>query len=121
MKTLTKTFALSLIFSATMLLSNLQYAQAATFTENRTDSSKVKNINGTDETDVLGEFDFNFDDPFLFDDKIVVNIYDQHDELIFTRSFTKEEYQQDTELKAILKKSEYLLNINNQYYYSSKQ
>lgn len=121
MKTLTKTLALSLIFSATMFFSNLQHAEAKNTTENRIDTSKVDYLNGTNEPDALGEFDFDFDDPFFFNDKIVVNIYDQHDELIFTKSFTKEESQQDAELKAILKKSEYLLSIGNQYYYSTQK
>lgn len=121
MKTLTKTLGLSLIFSAIMVLSNLHAAQAKSFTENRADSSKVKNINGTNDADVTGEFDFDFDDPFFFNDKIVVNIYDQHDELIYTKSFTKEETQNDESLKAILKKSEFLLSIGNQYYFSSNQ
>lgn len=121
MKILTKTLALSLAFSAVILLSNLQYAQAGNFTENRSDTSKVENINGMHEPDDIGEFDFDFDDPFFFSDKIVVNIYDQHDELIFTKSFTREESRQDPELKAILKKSEYLLSIGNQYYFSSRE
>lgn len=120
MKTLTKTLALSLIFSATMLLSNLPDAQAKNFTLNRADSSKSATINETNDADALGEFDFDFDDPFFFNDKIVVTIYDQHDELIYTKSFNKEESQQDTELKAMLKKSEFLLSIGNQYYYAAK-
>lgn len=121
MKILTKTLTLSLIFSAVMLLSNVQPVQAGSFAENRNDTSTVDHKNGGHEPDAIGEFDFDFDDPFFFSDRIVVNIYDQHDELIYTKSFTKEESRQDAELKAILKKSEYLLNIGNQYYYAAKK
>lgn len=119
MKTLTKTLALSMIFSATMLLSNLPDAQAKSFSLNSADSIKSDSLESIHEPDALEEFDFNFDDPFFFNDRIVVNIYNQDDELVYTKSFTKEESQQDNELKAILKKSEFLLSIGNQYYYSS--
>lgn len=121
MKTLTKTLALSMIFSATILLSNLPDAKANSHSFISADSSKSNSLDKTSDPDALGEFDFNFDDPFFFNDKIVVSIYDQHDELIYTKSFTKEESQQDQELKAILKKSEFLLSIGNQYYYSCNQ
>lgn len=116
-----KTFALSLIFSAFMLISNSPIARANNYHTEHSDSSKVANLNEDPSTSQGGEFDFDFDDPFFFNDKVVVNIYDQDDELIYSNSFTKEEYKNNSELKAMLKKSEFLLSIDNQYYYSSKQ
>lgn len=119
MKTFSKTFALSLIFSAFMLISNSPIARANNVHTERSDSSKVANTKEAPSNLHGGEFDF--DDPFFFNDKVVVNIYDQDDELIYSNSFTKEEYKNNSELKAMLKKSEFLLSIDNQYYYSSKQ
>jgi hypothetical protein len=121
MKSLTQTFGLSLIFSAVMLFSNLQPLQAKTLMETCSDSSKVEKMDGAHDPDTAGEFDFDFEDPFFFNEKIVVTVYNQHDELIFNETFTKEESRNDEELRNILKKSEFLLSIGNQYYYYSKQ
>lgn len=122
MKTLTKTFGLSLIFATLMLLSITEKAQADCL---KGDCATKALVSDTTEAETASsntdEFDFDFEDPFFFNDKITFNIYNQEDELIYSKTFSKEEADSDIELKAILKKSEYLLSIHNQHYYYAKE
>lgn len=120
MKTLTKTFGLSLIFASLMLVSNPTDAQAECLGN---DCGKNALKADTTEADALAEndeFDFDFESPFFFSDKIVIHIYNQQDELIYSKAFSKEEADDDAELKAILKQSEFMLSIDNQYYYHTQ-
>lgn len=122
MKTLTKTFGLSLIFSAFMLMGNVENAQAdclkgdCTTKTVKADSTEAELVdNDTD------EFDFDFESPFFFNDKISINIYNQHDELVYSKAFNKEEADNDKELQEMLKKSEFMLSIHNEHYYHTKE
>lgn len=120
MKTLTKTFALTLLFTTSMLL-GISDAQADCLSD---DCKKKGLVADSTEAEVasadIDEFDFDFEDPFFFSDRFVVNIYNQQDELIYSKAFTKEEAKNDTQLQAILKQSEFLLSIDQEYYYSTQ-
>lgn len=122
MKTLNKIF-FSLTFSAFFLLGFTPNALANKATtggeisSNLVDTTEISTIApGGDE-----EFDFDFTDPFFFDDKVEITVYSATDELLYSGTFTKEQMQESTELKNWLNKSEFLLSINNQHYYLSKE
>ncbi|WP_152425047.1 hypothetical protein [Nafulsella turpanensis] len=119
MKTLRNTLGLGLIFSALLLFGGVPSAQAGALDHIDADTSSHKAKVTEPVND--GEFDFDFSSPFMFNDRIVINIYNHSDELLFSGSYTKEEMQQSEELKAWLKKSEFLLSIDNQHYYYSKK
>lgn len=120
MKTLTKTFALT-AFLATFALLSPSDAQADC---RKGECAKKALVTDTTEADIaaadIDEFDFDFDNPFFFSDRFVVNVYNQEDELVYSKSFTKEEAKNDRQLQAILKQSEFLLSIDHQYYYATR-
>lgn len=118
MKTLTKTFGLSLIFGSLLMLGTAEIAQADCLTGDCATKSIVTDT--TEASASTDEFDFDFESPFFFNDKIVINVYNQEDELIYSKTFSKEEADNDNELQAILKQSEFLLSIDHQYYYSTQ-
>ncbi len=123
MKTLNKTFGLSIIFSAFMLFGFTPNANANDSSDkNAALEEKAANPNDTtaeNETENEDEFDFDFSDPFFFSDKVTIKVYGEADKLLYSGSFTKEEMHNDEELKGWLKKSEFLLSIDNQHYYFS--
>ncbi len=124
MKTLTKTFGISFLFVAFMLVSNPFTVQALSLGDNSLSKASLADTTAAETNGPAGneEFDYDFDveDPFFFSEKVVVNVFNQQEELIFSKAFSKEEVKSDKELKAILKKSAFLLSVNNEYYYYSK-
>lgn len=120
MKTLNKTF-FSFTFLAFFLLGFTPNAKAHIITNGGEPSTKLVDTTATTMVASGGEDEFDFSDPFFFDDKIEISIYSGTDELLYSGTFTKEEMQKSTELKSWLKKSEFLLSIHNQYYYLSKE
>lgn len=121
MKTLNKTFGLSLIFSTFMLIGFTPDAQADCATKDCTTSKKRVDTTITSSLTNGGEFDYDFSEPFFFTDKIGIHIYGQEDNLLYSGTFTKEEIKSNAELKGWLKKSEFLLSIDNQHYYFSRK
>ena len=117
MKTLSNTFRFGLILSSFLLMGAFSTTQASSLDHNNSDTSSLKTTEPVND----GEFDFDFSSPFIFNDRVVINIYNDSDELLYTDSFTKEEMEQSQELKAWLKKSEFLLSIDNQHYYYSRK
>lgn len=125
MKTLNKIF-FSLTFLAFFLIGFTPNAEAKKITNGGETSAKVVDTTATATSLISSggedEFDFDFSDPFFFDDKVQISIYSETDELLYSGTFTKEEVQKSAELKSWLKKSEFLLSINNEhYYYLSKE
>jgi hypothetical protein len=123
MKTLNRT-SFSIIFSALMLICFTPDAQADAATKKCAARNKISEA-PTDTTASLSEeedeFDFDFSEPFFFSDKVVITIYGEADKLLYSGSFTKEEMQNNEELKSWLKRSEFLLSVDNQHYYFSKK
>lgn len=119
MKMLNKTFGLSLIFSTFMLIGFTPNAQADCATKDCTTSIKGLDTTITSSITSGGDFDYDFSEPFFFTDKIGIHIYGQGDDLLYSGIFTKEEIKSNTELRSWLKKSEFLLSIDNQHYYFS--
>jgi hypothetical protein len=107
-----------------MLICFTPDAQAEATTKNCAAKNEITTA-PTDITASLSEgeddFDFDFSDPSFFSDKVVINIYGEADKLLYSGSFTKEEMQNNEELKSWLKISEFLLSIDNQHYYFSKK
>lgn len=118
MKTLTKTFGLSLILSLTLMTGSFTNAKADCFTK---DCSAPKTDTLSSSEKLEDGFNFDFSDPFFFSNEIVIHVYNEQDELVFNKSYTKEEAKSDQELKAILKNSDFLLSIDDKhFYYTSK-
>lgn len=123
MKTLHTPFVLSILFSILMLTGFAPNAQADCLTKDCALAEKAA-LNSDTATSVPEgdeEFDLDFSDPFFFSDKVIINVYGKEDALLYSGSFTKEEMQTNEELKGWLKKSEFLLSIDNQHYYFSKK
>lgn len=123
MKTLKTPFVLSIFFSTFMLTGFAPEAQATCLTKDCTTTEKVEIASDTaiSPAESEDEFDFDFSDPFFFSDKVIINVYGREDALLYSGSFTKEEMQTNEELKGWLKKSEFLLSIDNQHYYFTKK
>lgn len=120
MKTINKTFGLSLIFASFMLFGFFYDAQADCATK---DCISKKPVDTTLSSSLSsgGEFDYDFSEPFFFTDEIGIHIYGEGDKLLYTGTFTKEEIKSSAELKGWLKKSEFLLSVDDQHYYFSKE
>lgn len=123
MKTHNKSFVLSLIFSSLLFIGFAPDAQADCTTKNCIMEKELAASGDTTVADPAGddEFDFDFSEPFFFSDKVTINVYGEADVLLYSGTFTKEEMQASTELKNWLKKSEFLLSIDNQHYYYAKK
>ena len=120
MKTLNKTL-LSLTFLTFILTGFTQNAQADCMTRDCETSEKRTDPTTSSSASDESEFDFDFSEPFFFNDKVIISIYGEEDKLLYSGSFTKEEMQKSTELKSWLKKSDFLLSIDNQQYYLVKK
>lgn len=118
MKTLTKTSVFSLIFSLTLMFASYAPAKADCFSNACPAPLTSDTLSAKENSE--DEFDFDFADPLLFSDQVVVHIYNEQDELLFNQSYSKEEARRDPKLKALLKSCDFLLSIDDKHFYYIK-
>lgn len=63
------------------------------------------------------EFVFNIDEPFIFQEKVFIHIYDQNDKPLINAAFNSKELKENKELNNLLRKSTRFLSIDQHHYY----
>ena len=90
------------------LLANLAQAETA--------PAPVKEINGPEKA-IEEEFILDLDQPFWFQEKVYIHIYDSEEKAIIDGAYSKEALSSNQQLRELLRKSTRFLSIDNHHYY----
>lgn len=114
MKTFIKTFGAAALFSLFAFTAQAEETICSTPDCLTTDTVEAKSaaLNGEN-----GEFDYDFENPFHFADKVVVTVLNASHEEIYHEILDKDAFKTDCALHGILKESDYVLNVGNEYFY----
>lgn len=114
MKTFIKTFSAAALFSLFTFSAQADepgctYPNCPTVAP---EEAKPVALNGEN-----GEFDYDFENPFHFADKVVVTVLTADDEQIYHEVLDKDAFETDCALQEILQQSDYMLSVGNEYFY----
>lgn len=59
----------------------------------------------------------NPDEPFFFQEKVYIHIYDENEKALIDGAFSREDLQENKLLKDLLRKSTRFMTIDNHHYY----